>query len=378
MNPKLLLADVLCLCLFASTGYAQTTTWSEHQRFPEHQQEFKFGLTNVLRSQWDRGNAYLWHTGLLVDPDVRNALDISQEQLVQIQEHRRSAFDEWFSSPESQTEQRQIDEALQTIKTSGYDSDEGLKARMKILEIQAKSEPLGTKIVSNTMDAVLTPEQKQKMNEIQLTSMGKMPIIVATVTPTLYSTDVTMPVISPHMFEALDLTDAQKRQMERIKKELEPEFEKTLADFVNNQVILRNRMIDEFEKQGENNVFDYRGAQEAIPPLMKKLLAEDPEYKKIHDEMQSKTQTFAARYKTKMFDALTDLQWKRLQELIDNPPAHAKAFRNRLKEKMGEAEKSGGGWQPGPNSWRPGDAIPEEYRRQRNVTGPFPTSEEEE
>ena len=42
------------------------------------------------------------------------------------------------------------------------------------------------------------------------------------------------PVIVPYLFEALNLTDAQKGAMERIKKELEPEFEKHLGIYTNN------------------------------------------------------------------------------------------------------------------------------------------------
>jgi Ni/Co efflux regulator RcnB len=85
---------------------------------------------------------------------------------------------------------------------------------------------------------------------------------------------------------------------------------------------------------------------------------------------------------TKMFDVLTDEQWARLQKLIDNPPEHAKAYAKKLKEQMGESEKTGGAWQPGPNSWRPGDPIPEQYRQQREEQRTrqrpgFPRSESE-
>ena len=88
-----------------------------------------------------------------------------------------------------------------------------------------------------------------------------------------------------------------------------------------------------------------------------------------------------------MFDVLMDEQWNRLQELIDHPPEYALMFIKELRESFGlvESEKSEeegaeGGlspsvWLPGPGSWRPGDAIPEAYRQERNTRGNFPRPE---
>jgi hypothetical protein len=61
-------------------------------------------------------------------------------------------------------------------------------------------------------------------------------------------------------------------------------------------------------------------------------------------------------------------QWDRFQELIDDPPDYIKAWHKKLKE----AAKEAGTWQPGPNSWQPGDPIPEGYRQQRQERGRFP------
>ena len=74
-----------------------------------------------------------------------------------------------------------------------------------------------------------------------------------------------------------------------------------------------------------------------------------------------------------MFDVLTDEQWRRLQDLIDNPPAHARVLVQKLREQRGETEENKNNiWVPGPGSWRPGDPIPEVYRIQRNTRGNFP------
>jgi hypothetical protein len=66
----------------------------------------------------------------------------------------------------------------------------------------------------------------------------------------------------------------------------------------------------------------------------------------------------------KLFDVLTDEQWVRLQDLIDNPPEHAKALRERLRDYNEQAAQT---WQPSATPWMTGEAIPESYRQERNA-----------
>jgi Ni/Co efflux regulator RcnB len=103
-----------------------------------------------------------------------------------------------------------------------------------------------------------------------------------------------------------------------------------------------------------------------------KEMQKNPEFKRIQDELQTSGKAFSAKFKTRMFDVLNDEQWARLQLLIDNPPPYAKVLLQKIREQSGQAEQSGGGWVPGPNSWKPGDPIPEEYRQKRNTPGNLP------
>jgi uncharacterized membrane protein YcgQ (UPF0703/DUF1980 family) len=180
----------------------------------------------------------------------------------------------------------------------------------------------------NAVNDLLPLEMKQKMNESMLANMSVLPII------------------SLQMFEALNLTDAQKQQMEKIKKEFEPEFEKNLEDLIKGQTILANKALDEFIGQKlDGNV---EGFGERMAAVLKKLLADDQEYKKIYTEIQSQGQSFATRFKEKIFDVLTDEQWTRLLDLIDNPPEYAKVFGTALKRQLETSE---------PVLWRSGDTA---------------------
>ena len=89
---------------------------------------------------------------------------------------------------------------------------------------------------------------------------------------------------------------------------------------------------------------------------------------KIMDERKTRGKQYAAQFKTKMLDVLTDEQWLRLQNMIDNPSGLVKM----MLEKTKAWRKKKEAWAPGPNSWRPGDPIPEGYRQQRQERGRFP------
>jgi Ni/Co efflux regulator RcnB len=336
MDPKHLLAAVLYLFLLALTGYAQPQpNRAQMQNSPVMQQGMKNGLKAQFRMIWDGRGGNLMAFGMLRDPEFRAALDVSDEQHQRIEDAMGAIGTELQKNPEYQKLIEEGEALRNPDDPLMLNADE--ETLKKISDLQQKLQSFGTNYMIDTMNNNLTAEQKQKLKELLLANMGEMPFV------------------SPSMFDALDLSTAQKQQMEKIKKDFEPEFEKNLENFANGTVMMLGKAFEESAKQGNED--------KSMDEIQKKLL-EDPEYKKINDEIMSQGKAFATQFKTKMFDVLTDDQWVRLQKLIDNPPAHAKAYAKQLKEQMGEAEKSGQ-WMPGPNSWKPGDPIPEQYRQQR-------------
>jgi flagellar biosynthesis chaperone FliJ len=163
------------------------------------------------------------------------------------------------------------------------------------------------------------------------------------------------------MFEALGLTDAQKQEMENIKKQLELEFEKPLEELANRSLMVENKIQEEMEKKG------FRGINFGLidAETLKKI---QEDMRKNSEDTQFYGKQFASQFKTKMFDVLTNEQWLHLQNLIDNPTGLVKIMQD--KEKAWREKKEV--WSPGPNSWRPGMPIPEAYRIERNQRGNFP------
>jgi Ni/Co efflux regulator RcnB len=202
----------------------------------------------------------------------------------------------------------------------------------------------------------ITPELRQKIQEAHLAAMGETPMIV------------------PSVFEVLNLTDAQRQQMDRIKKELEPEFEKHLGIYANNASMILARIEAAIPK---------KNPQDDLATFMRKV-ENEPEYRKLLAESYASSKALAALFRSKMHEVLNNDQRKRIQELIDNPPPHAQYLIQRLRRehwrqdaenKSERAESGKDVWVPGPGSWRPGDPLPESFRQERNTRGGVPRKE---
>jgi hypothetical protein len=344
MKPKFfIIAAVLGMGLVASSGFVQPLSASD---FTE--QFLKIANKERQRAQW---NGSLEMTlQLLINPEFREAWDVSEEQYRQIEDIRNGKVP--VTSPEYLT--------IEVEKKEQLDGLRGAELHAKTLEFQEKLSPLKEEFIAKTMDNLLTAEQKRKIREFQFATMSEDRFI------------------SFHAFEAFDLTDAQKLELAAIKKEFEPEFERQLEEFVDHEdpdLQLWTKMQIEFRKQGGGVNDPLTGAQRDA--IRAKLLAEDPEFKKMHEKNVAQKELLASQFKTVMFDVLTDEQWNRLQKLLDNPPDYIKAWRKKVYGVEDAVKKNDTG-QPGPNSWRPGDPIPEQYRQERNERqGSFPRTESE-
>ena len=370
MKTKLLFT-LSCLFLFSVIGHSQPAAllppnFAEMRQSPMFQRQMEMGLKNAVRSFWEGRGTNLVAFGLLQDAEIRTALDVTDEQFQQIQSIPMTVYGSLRENPEFQ----EIVKEMQALNMQGdpFTQDLDKETMDQFATIQGRITALSMNTMSDAIGNALTPEQQQKMQEAQLATMGEMPIV------------------SPSMFEILNLTDAQKEQMEGIKKELEPEFEKNLKDFSSGQMIVANKLFDELEKQGALNInmqerdvnaamANAKAMQEKAVEATKKLMAEDPEFKRIQDETNANAKAFASQFQVKMFDVLTDEQWKRLLELTDNPSALAKVLLKKAKEQRGESEAGVAGWQPSADSWKPGDPVPEQYRQERNTKSRFPRTE---
>jgi len=339
MKTKRFLISVLCLglLLFALAGYAQT---SDIQASVKQRIE-KIAIKSAHRSQWYDANIIFVFMldGMVKAPEIRVALNISDELHNQIHSTIYSESKGFRDSPEYKELEKELESPeFQKILMTHNVEDADEETQNKFLDIHRKMELLGYKLCADALNKVLPPELKQKIGEAHLVSMGETPIY------------------SPSMFVALNLTDAQKQEIEKIKEECEPEFEQYCDIAADYAMILSAKIQEVAAKESGEYLKRIQNAQ--------KIMEESPEYKKMFSELQIRYNLFITKFKPKMFDVLTDEQWKRLQELNDNPPEHAKVYIKIFKEQRVAVSR----W----DVLQSGETIPGAYRKERNARNQLP------
>jgi len=236
------------------------------------------------------------------------------------------------------------------------------ETQMKFFDLQMEMNNVIQKRRDKLINETLSPEQFRKIQEYQISTMANNPFV------------------SPDMFEALDLSDEQKRQLADIKRELKPEYEKQADKLVEGQLFFHEKFQEEIGDKLDN-VTDPEERNRISTEASKKVMEKYPEYAKGMGEFTEAGNVLANNLKFKMFDVLTDEQIERMKNLIDNPPEHVKKiFENfrkmAMKGNAPAAANASGEWRPGPDSWKPGDAIPAEYLKEREKRKTFPTKQE--
>ena len=378
MTTKQLSLALLCLLLLAGTGYSQmnnTVTYKDEA-----------GKKSADPMYW--GNVEMPIRGFFMeysgDPAFRAALGISEEYYSKILTSMRDARESIPKSLEDRNAGIEYEDALEALTGNRYpmgqiippDADPKVLKRFddavkRIESISQKSFEEANRREAEAFDNALTPTLKQKLLEIPLATMvlGERLDFL------------------PSAFAVLNLTDTQREQMERIKKELEPDFKRGLEIGADAHRIMfpkgfeavqkASRVAEEARQRGEDG-------QVALLEAHNRFLMEDPEYQEALDKVYSSARTFAKQFTARVSEILDAEQRKRLQELTDNPPEYVRIHIQRLRENRGErtgtseegkSERVDGEkdvWLPGPDSWKPGDPLPEDSRRPRNERGDFP------
>ena len=341
---------VLLVVLLAVSVYAQAPpSQRDMMRSPAMQRMQKNAGKQVMRSFWNGDATHLIAIGMLQQEDFRNGLGISQEQNQKIQDVTRNIGTMVQTDPEISSIQEEMTKLMQETPGGIFGENVSEETQDKFMDVQLKMQSVLFKRINDAVNENLTSDQLRKVKEFQISVMSEIPLF------------------SPSMFEALDLSGEQKKQLDGIKKELEPDFEKNLDKMLDAQLRMSEKLQEELEGKLEG-VTDPKEMSKIIEEAVKKIQSSDPEFKKMQNDVLADAKEFASKLKFKMFDVLTDEQMERMADLIDNPPDYVKNALARIRKQMGadDNEELSGEWKPGINSWKPGDPIPKEYLEQRN------------
>ena len=352
------LAVILPLGLTAST-LAQNNEEVARQammRSPAAQQMQKDTMNQMMSSVWNDSSANPMVMDWLGQDDFRSGVGVSVEQVRRIQRTMQNVGDNLPNEPALQPYHQELRNFMEATPGGPFGPNGTPETQTKFFELQtnlhtqAQSIALGK--LQNTINETLTPGQLKKIKEYQVSIMSENPMV------------------SPSVFEAFDLSSAQKGELDNIKKEMEPQFKKNIDKMAEMQWNLQKKVMDKANETGKNldAVTDPAEKKRIMDDLVKNVLESDPAFHQKMRETMEGTKEAADKLRSRMVDVLTVEQRKRMADLIDNPPDYIKKMQGSLRRGM----ENDGPWRPDANSWKPGDPIPEEFLQYREEQQRFP------
>lgn len=299
---------VLCTTLLVVLATGVSAFWGmpTGKAREMYQQMNKNATKRELRSYWNGDGEIVRMMGYLQHKDFREGLGISDSQFHNIQEimMQDASMDmsgNMIMPPPQGVEliHEEIGKLMEKSDPFAEDASEETRKKFLDLDLQLhiKTNEAFVKRATKAVNENLTPDQMKKYKEFQISIMSE----------SLH--------ISPSMFEALDLSDTQKKQLDEIKVEMEPEYEKWIDMYVEMELIHRELRNEHFEKLTKAN--DYEKQRELSEEFMRKPNPEMAKIRVLRNE-------FANRLKSRVFDILTAAQKERVTDLIDNPPEYVK------------------------------------------------------
>ena len=210
----------------------------------------------------------------------------------------------------------------------------------------SKSYAFFDQVIEEEIQGILTPEQMEK---VQLLKMQLLP-------------EMGMPCVS--MFEPLGLTDEQRKEMEAIKQEMLPEFDGLVDEAMSLRREFFQLMLEDVVEINKTTPLTSESEiGKAMSKGANKVMA-DKKWQQKGLENSKKGQSFATRFRDRLMNVLTDEQLDKMQKIMDESPDFVKRMLQQGKQQRAAMEKSGQ-YVPGPDSWRPGDGVPADFKTER-------------
>jgi len=365
MKTKLVLIAVACLLLSLTTSVsAQNNIVTAEQANiirAMNQQMARDSMKQRMASSLLDGNDLLYRaTGWLMRDDFREGVGVSPEQNQKIQEGLRNIQADRENDPNYQSLLNGQDELRGALREAVIANAPPIvleEMQKQYLDLRAKMLEMQNEKRTNLVSEILTPDQIKRIYEFHISTMSVTGFV------------------SSRVFEFLDISEEQKKQLDEIRKEMELEIDEHL-----DKIVEYNERFDEKFNDGLTEkmraIPDQEGRQRLLDDIQRRLVAE---FLPVRNELAESGERLSNSLKIRMFDVLTDEQWARVVDLIDNPPDYVKSIIAEMRERNrianANAGSSSGGWVPGPGSWRPGDAIPIQYRQERETRSRFPRGE---
>lgn len=355
----------LCVFFFAAILAAQESDPEQMLKQIEQQIRFMNSPRAALQNEADYrcispydGQGTWQAMKIISQAGGQEDLGLTDEQVAALPflQHENEITREYFQRMRQQPSEEFM-QAAQTIQAATPQDDpffEKATDEQKQAFVEANTDflMLSVKDLERQIDATLTPEQMLQVRKLEMQLMPEFG----------------MPY--PSMFDVLDLSEEQKKEMRKIADEMKPEYEKLLSESaaLRYDRLYRSRQAT-FEQHRQKPFTSIQDFRQAINQALKTVKPDAEKYNRL----QEKGIQFTTRLKGRLMNVLTDEQLDKMQKIMDETPEWAKkvlAEMQKQREQMAKSDQ----YMPGPESWRPGDGTPKEFKEQRQKK-PFPTGE---
>jgi len=319
-----------------------------YRQSPRYRLDIEANSLAMIRSAW-QGKGTLMPLGMMMYSGSDAELGFTTEQkqhLSQIYDGNQNVGHQWFEKLlQSPTpEFTQVLEAMNatSIPDDPYFERATDEQKEAYREAFLAMKNFGVEALQPEVQSILTPEQ---VLQVRTFEMQVLP-------------EIGYP--SPSMFEPLDLTEEQKTEMNHITGEMKAEFER---------LALESAALQAEQEASVLKVLE--GKSLASPEDIQKILSEarrqyvpSTELRNKADDLQQRGSALMALLKTRLMNELTDEQLDKMQKIMDETPQRIKellAQARKQREQMAKDEK----YIPGPESWKPGDGAPADFKMER-------------
>jgi hypothetical protein len=226
-------------------------------------------------------------------------------------------------------------------------------------EVVIASVNLFTSALQTEIQETLTSEQMLKVRKLE---MQLMPV---------------MGIPFPSMFDPLDLTDDQKKEMNKIADEMKAEFDRLTLE----EAMLKSERLAATYGSLRGQTFASQEEFQKAQQDVHRQYVPSEELRKRYSDLRERGTKLTTTLQNRLMNVLTDEQLDKMQKILDETPEFAKKMIAQFKGQQ-EAQEKSPQYVPGPDSWRPGDPVPVQFKEERQRTddrrtGLFPRGESE-
>ena len=206
-------------------------------------------------------------------------------------------------------------------------------------------------LIQKEVEEALTPEQMLQVRKLEMQLMPAMGIPF------------------PSMFDPLDLTDEQKEEMNEIADEMKAEFDRLTLEEAQ---LKSERLVATVGLLRDKTFASLEEFQRAKREIHSEYVPTESIRNRAND-LRERGMKFMTLLQNRLMNVLTDEQLGRMQEILDATPDFIKNM-IATQQAAREVQERAPDYVPGPDSWRPGDPLPVQFRENRQ-TGRFPRGE---